>query len=190
MFRNSVIIMLALGLMGETSLFAADDEKLGSDASKKIAPQESNLVEQLVEKVRRSIAVITFTSRDGKRQGLGTGFVVDSDGLIATNLHVIGEARPVSVNLADKEYDVTSIHASDRSFDLALLRINAKNLSALALGDSDSLKQGQSVVAFGNPLGLTHSVVSGLVSSKREMDGRSMIQRFWTWMAACKGLSP
>src|SRR5207247_10946301 len=112
-------------------------------------------VEQLVEKVRKSIAVITFTGREGKRQGLGTGFVVDSDGLIATNLHVIGEARPVSVKLADKEYDVASIHASDRSFDLALLRINAKHLPALALGDSDSLKQGQSVVAFGNPLGST-----------------------------------
>src|SRR5438046_2142060 len=131
MFRNSVIIMLALGLMGETSLFAADDEKLGSDASKKIAPQESNLVEQLVEKVRRSIAVITFTGRDGKRQGLGTGFVVDSDGLIATNLHVIGEARPISVQLGDKHYEVKTVHASDRLLDLALIRVNAKDLPAL-----------------------------------------------------------
>src|SRR5438093_1494829 len=85
---------------------------------------------------KHSIAVITFTGRDGKKQGLGTGFVVDADGLIATNLHVIGEGRPVKVKLADKEYEVTAIHASDRSFDLALLRINAKNLPALAFGDS------------------------------------------------------
>src|SRR5438445_9345749 len=133
-------------------------------------------VEQIAETARKSVVVISFTGRDGKRQGLGTGFVVDADGLIATNLHVIGEARPISVQLGDKHYDVTSIHASDRSLDLALLRIEAKKLPALALGDSDSLKQGQAVIAFGNPLGLTHSVVSGVVSSKREIEGRPMIQ--------------
>jgi regulator of sirC expression with transglutaminase-like and TPR domain len=154
----------------------ADDKKADDQGHQKNVLQDSKTVEQLVEKVRKSIAVITFAGRDGKRQGLGTGFVADSDGLIATNLHAIGEARPITVELGGKHYDVTSIHASDRSFDLALLRINAKNLTALPLGDSDSLKQGQSVVAFGNPLGLTHSVVSGVVSSKREIEGRPMIQ--------------
>src|SRR5260370_1791459 len=136
--KNRFIICVPL-LASVTPFFRADDQNKKGDASNLV---QSKTVEQLVEKVRKSIAVITFTGRDGKRQGLGTGFVVDSDGLIATNLHVIGEARPVSVNLADKEYEVTSIHASDRSFDLALLRINAKNLTALALGDSGSLKQG------------------------------------------------
>ncbi len=177
MFRNSVFIFLMwVVFFTPASLFAADDEKPASQAPRKIVPQESKSVEQLVEKVRKSIAVITFTGRDGKRQGLGTGFVVDSNGIIATNLHVIGEARPISVQLADKHYEVTSIHASDRSLDLALLRVSAKNLPALTLGNSDDLKQGQAVAAFGNPLGLTHSVVSGVVSSKREIEGRPMIQ--------------
>jgi len=171
-----LIFSLTIFLSAPCVLRADDETKKANKQNDPAIFAPDKTVEQLVEKVRQSIAVITFTGRDGKRQGLGTGFVVDSDGVIATNLHVIGEARPVSVKLADKEYEVTSIHASDRSFDLALLRIDAKNLSALALGDSDSLKQGQSVVAFGNPLGLTHSVVSGLVSSKREIEGRPMIQ--------------
>jgi regulator of sirC expression with transglutaminase-like and TPR domain len=173
MIKKSLLIFTLLIIASATSSLRADDQNKKADPAD-VAP--SKAVEQLVEKVRKSIAVITFTGRDGKRQGLGTGFVVDGDGLIATNLHVIGEARPVTVKLADKEYEVTSIHASDRSFDLALLRVSAKNLPALPLGDSDGLKQGQSVVAFGNPLGLTHSVVSGMVSSKREIEGRPMIQ--------------
>src|SRR5437867_10981812 len=177
MLRTSTLIVFVLaGLITSVNTLARDDKKPADQAPLKATPPESKAVEQLVDKVRKSIAVITFTGRDGKRQGLGTGFVVDADGLIATNLHVIGEARPISVQLGDKHYDVTSIHASDRSLDLALLRIDAKKLPALSLGDSDALKQGQAVVAFGNPLGLTHSVVSGVVSSKREIEGKPMIQ--------------
>src|SRR5439155_8064964 len=133
-------------------------------------------VEQLAEQSRPAIAVITVTGRDGKQRGLGTGFVVSADGLIATNLPVIGEARPISVQLGKKKYPVTSVHASDRALDLALVKIDAKNLTALDLGDSDQLKDGQSVVALGHPRGLEHSVVSGVVSSRQKIDGRSMIQ--------------
>jgi regulator of sirC expression with transglutaminase-like and TPR domain/S1-C subfamily serine protease len=134
-------------------------------------------VEELVEAVRKSIVVITYSGRDGKREGLGTGFVVAPDGLIATNLHVIGEARPISVETNDgRRHEVAAIHASDRMADLALLRIAADGLTPLELADSDSLKQGQPVVAVGNPLGLTHSVVTGVVSGQREIDGRKMIQ--------------
>jgi S1-C subfamily serine protease len=59
---------------------------------------------------------------------------------------------------------------------LALLRIAAKGLPALTLADSDALRQGQAVVAVGNPLGLRHSVVAGVVSARREIEGRKMIQ--------------
>ncbi|HUG92556.1 MAG TPA: transglutaminase family protein, partial [Planctomycetaceae bacterium] len=99
------------------------------------------------------------------------------DGLIATNLHVIGEARPITVQTEDgKSYDVAAIHATDRAADLAVLRIDATGLPALELGDSDSLQQGQQVVALGNPRGLKYSVVAGVVSGRRDVDGRSMIQ--------------
>src|SRR6185503_6667541 len=95
------------------------------------------------------------------------------DGLIATNLHVLGEGRPVSVQLADgKQFDITAVHASDRALDLAVLRIDARELPALALGNSDDLRQGQNVIALGNPQGLNNSVVSGIVSGLREVEGR------------------
>jgi regulator of sirC expression with transglutaminase-like and TPR domain len=142
-----------------------------------VLADEGQSVEQVADGARKSVVVITFKGRDGQRQGLGTGFVVAADGLIATNLHVLGEARPITVRLNDgKRYDVQSIHASDRALDLALIRIDAKNLVPLELGDSDKLRDGRPVVGLGNPLGLTNSVVSGVVSAKREIEGRPMIQ--------------
>jgi regulator of sirC expression with transglutaminase-like and TPR domain len=103
--------------------------------------------------------------------------VVSADGLIATNLHVIGEARPIDVQFADgRKFPVTAIHATEKSMDLAVLKIDATDLPVLELGDSDELKQGEQVIAIGNPLGLRHSVVSGVVSEKRELEGKPMIQ--------------
>jgi regulator of sirC expression with transglutaminase-like and TPR domain/S1-C subfamily serine protease len=134
-------------------------------------------VEELANKVRPSVVVITIRGRDGKREGLGTGFVVSADGLIATNRHVLGEGRPIRVETADgKRHEVIAVHASDRKLDLAVLRIDAKGLKPLELGDSTTLKDGQAVVAMGNPQGLAHSVVAGVVSGQRTIDGRPMIQ--------------
>ncbi len=134
-------------------------------------------LEQLVERCRASVVVMNGSGRDGKSQGIGTGFVVAADGLIATNLHVIGEGRPVRVQLADgRQLDVTSIHASDRTLDLALVRVDAGDLAPLELGDSDALVQGRPVFALGNPLGWKYSVTSGVVSATRVIDGQPMIQ--------------
>jgi S1-C subfamily serine protease/regulator of sirC expression with transglutaminase-like and TPR domain len=133
--------------------------------------------EELAEQVKPCLCVITTRGREAGRTGLGTGFVVSADGLIATNAHVIGQGRPISVEFADgTKHDVLSVHAYDAKRDLAILRIKAKGLPALALGDSDKLKDGQAIVAFGNPKGLNYSVVSGVVSGVREMEGRKMIQ--------------
>jgi len=134
-------------------------------------------IETLTAAARKSVVVITHFGRDGKQDGIGAGFVISRDGLIATSLHVIGEARPITVQLADgQRYEVTEVHAWDRKLDLAVLRIDAKDLPDLRLGDSDSLKQGASVIAIGNPLGLEHSVVQGVVSARREVEGVEMIQ--------------
>lgn len=162
--RLSLVVCLGLCVLRPTA--AAEDK-----------PPAAKSVEQLAEAVRKSVVVITAPGRDGKRQGLGSGFVVNKDGLIATNLHVIGEGRPITVQTADgKRHEVVAIHASDRHADLALIQIETKGLTPLELGDAESLKQGQAVVAVGNPRGLTHSVVSGVVSGTREIDGRKMIQ--------------
>jgi serine protease Do len=134
-------------------------------------------VEELAEQLRPSVVVITVRGRDARREGLGTGFVISKDGLIATSLHVIGEGRPIAVETAGgKKYDVTAVEATDRAHDLALIRLDAKDLPALSLGDSANVKDGQPVVALGNPHGLRYSVVKGVVSGRREIDGQPMIQ--------------
>ncbi|MEX2111787.1 MAG: transglutaminase family protein [Pirellulales bacterium] len=139
------------------------------------APDAS--IEELTARIGKSIVTITSASRDGSRDNVGTGFIISPDGLIATNFHVAGEGRAVRVQLADgRGFDVAAVEAFHRQHDLAILRIDAKDLPALELGDTDLVKQGQRVVALGNPAGLRHSVVSGVVSAVREMDGRPMIQ--------------
>jgi serine protease Do len=146
-------------------------------ATKAPAGNQSAGVEEVYQRTRPSLAVISVRGGDGRQRGLGSGFVISPDGLIATNMHVIGENRPIEVQLADgKHYNVTAVHASDRHLDLAILRIDAHGLSPLELGDSEDLRAGQAVVALGNPQGLRHSVVSGVISGRREIDGRSMIQ--------------
>ncbi len=172
--------MLRLPIL-TASVFVLSVTVRGADPEKKPpqppAKSETKTVERLAESVRKSVVVITTEGRDGKRHGLGSGFVVAADGLIATNLHVIGEGRPIHVRTADgKSYDVTAVHASDRALDLALIRVDARDLTPLELGDSAGLKDGQAIVAVGNPRGLTHSVVAGVVSGKRDIEGRPMIQ--------------
>ena len=133
-------------------------------------------VEQIAETVRKSVVVITVPGRDGRQQGLGSGFVI-GDGLIATNLHVVGDGRAVTVETTDgKKYQATAIHAFDRGLDLAVIRVDARGLPVLPLGDSARVKDGQAVVALGNPRGLKHSVVAGVVSGSRRIDGRPMLQ--------------
>src|SRR3954453_6521133 len=133
-------------------------------------------VKDVAAKVRPSIVVISFAGREGSQQGLGTGFVIDKSGLIATNLHVIGEARPISVQTADgKSLPVKAIHASDRALDLAIIQVEATELPPLPLAD-EKPDVGESIVVMGNPHGLKHSVVSGVISGTREIDGRTMLQ--------------
>ena len=145
-------------------------------AAAEVMPLDKS-VEQLAETARKSVVVISVSGRDGKQQGIGSGFVISDDGLIATNAHVIGEGRPISVQFHDgKQVPVTSIHATQRAADLAIIKVDLKGLPVLELGDAATLKQGQGVVAIGNPHGLKHSIVSGVVSGTREIEGRSMIQ--------------
>lgn len=176
---RSLIWIVALVLVSGVSL-AADSEKSVPE-SKPSAPSQTKSetdrsLEVLVKKVMPSVAIVTHTGRDGTREGLGTGFVIGK-GLIATNLHVIGEARPIDIEFADgSRYAATAVHASDRKLDLAIVRIDADALPVLPLGDSDSIQQGQAVVAIGNPLGLAHSVTPGIVSARRDDPDQPMLQ--------------
>lgn len=174
------LTLLVAALAAATLPARADDEppeKPAPQATDPSAPAAAASVEELTERVRDSVVLVTSSGRDGRRTNVGTGFVVSADGLIATNFHVLGEGHGVQVQLADgRRVDVTAIHASDRALDLAVLRVDAKNLPALELGDSEKVRQGQTVIALGNPHGLKNSVVSGVVSGVREMEGRPMLQ--------------
>jgi serine protease Do len=168
---HDLVVALAVVLIGLCAGLSAT-RATADDAAAAVG------IAKLVEQVKPSVVVVTFTGRNGDQQGLGSGFVVDAEGLIATNLHVLGEGRPISVRMLDgTEYAVRAVHATDRARDLAILQIDAADLPALELGDSDSLQQGESVIAIGNPLGLQHSVVQGVISAVREdVDGQPMIQ--------------
>jgi serine protease Do len=184
-YGGRMIGLAGLWLLGMAScgqpLGAADEPQPASAPqaaeAKPTAAEQADRIEKLTQQTRQSVVVVTVTGRDGRQQSLGSGFIVSPDGLIATNLHVIGEARPVSVKtFGGKSYEVTAIEAFDRAADLAVIRIDAKELPAIPLGDSDKLVQGQGVLALGNPQGLAHSVVTGVVSGVREIEGRNMIQ--------------
>ncbi len=137
----------SLGLVLTSGVSAAEKASPSKKSKAASAATAEKGVETLAEIARRSVVVITHFGRDGREDGVGAGFVVSSNGLIATSLHVIGEARPVQVQLADgKRYEVTEVHAWDRQLDLAVIRVDAAGLPALPLGDSDALRQGTPVV--------------------------------------------
>ena len=95
----------------------------------------------------------------------GSGFIISSDGYVLTNHHVIEGTNKVTVHLADRREVDARIIGSDPSTDVAVLKINEKNLPVLAIGDSSKLKPGQWVVAIGSPFGFDRSVTAGIVSA-------------------------
>lgn len=156
---------------------AKEKAKPAPDANVSLADPKKMTVEEVTEMAKKSLVVISHYGRDGKVDGVGSGFVIGKDGLIATSFHVIGEARPIKVSFPDgKTRDVKEVYAWDRKLDLAVLQVDADDLVPLPLGDSDTLKQGSQVVALGNPQGLEYSVVEGVVSARREFEYSEMIQ--------------
>jgi serine protease Do len=99
-------------------------------------------------------------------EGLGTGFVYDKFGLVLTNNHVIEDGTEISVKLADQRELPAKIVGRDKPADVAVVRVEDKNLSPLPLGDSDGIDVGDWVVAIGNPFGLSHTVSAGILSAK------------------------
>ena len=105
--------------------------------------------------------------------GLGSGVVVREDGLILTNHHVVEGADTIRVDLADGRSFAATLVGSDAPSDLAVLRVPAKGLPALPFGNSDRMKVGDVVLAFGNPLGVGQTVTMGIVSAKGRATGVS-----------------
>ncbi|MCI5149139.1 MAG: DegQ family serine endoprotease [Candidatus Electrothrix sp. MAN1_4] len=106
-----------------------------------------------------------------KQHGAGSGFIISEDGLILTNNHVVDDADTIRVRLADKREFTASVVGADPQSDVALIKIDGKDLPTLPLGDSNKLEVGEWVIAIGSPFELSQSVTVGVVSAK----GRSRI---------------
>ena len=122
----------------------------------------------IAQRVLPSVVSISTRSIDGA--GTGSGFVIDSNGFILTNNHVISDAAQsggsIQVSLSDGTFYSAKVIGRDASYDLAVLKINASGLKALQFGDSDAVAVGDSVIAIGSPLGLSGTVTTGIISAK------------------------
>ncbi len=115
-------------------------------------------------------SVVSISTRTLTGGGTGSGFIIDSNGYILTNNHVISSAAQtggsIQVSLSDGTFYPAKVIGRDASYDLAVLKITASGLKALQFGDSDAIAVGDLVIAIGSPLGLTGTVTTGIISAK------------------------
>jgi serine protease Do len=100
-----------------------------------------------------------------KEQSLGSGVIVSADGYIVTNNHVIEQADEIKITLFDKRSFKARLVGADPKTDIAVVKVDAKNLPLIRWGDSDKLQVGEFVLAIGNPFGLSHTVTMGIISA-------------------------
>jgi serine protease Do len=121
------------------------------------------------------------TERVSKQQSLGSGFVIDKDGYIFTNNHVIENATEIEVQFNDskKTHVAAKLIGRDPKTDIAVLKVKpGPYLQPVELGDSDKIRVGQSVIAIGNPFGYSHTVTAGIVSAKNRVIGQGPFDNF------------
>lgn len=171
--RSNALLMAGIaGLVG--AIFGASssgslfgyDIKLTSVSSSIERPPGS--VADIAQRVLPS--VVSISARGVRGGGSGTGFVIDSNGFILTNDHVISDAAVdggrIDVQLNDGTTLKATIIGRDSAYDLAVLKIDRRGLTALTFGDSDEVAVGDAVIAIGSPLGLSGTVTLGIVSAK------------------------
>ena len=113
-----------------------------------------------------------------KRAAAGSGVIISADGYIVTNNHVVDGADELTVSLTDnKEYSARII-GTDKTTDLALIKIDGKNLPAITIANSDDVRVGEWVLAVGNPLGLNNTVTAGIISAKARTLGANGVESF------------
>ncbi len=130
--------------------------------------EQGSPLEKFLERFLGEEGIGKFRDRDSA--SLGSGFIISSDGYILTNHHVVVGADEVKVRLSTREEYDAKIIGSDKSSDVALIKIDATNLPTLKIGDSNKIKVGEWVLAIGSPFGFDHTVTAGIVSAK----GRSL----------------
>ena len=160
---------------GTTTVFSTVAGPASSSTRIPAETDDALTVQEIYQHAGPGVLQVTSTSVDSSdpffgpqpRVSLGSGFVIDKDGHIVTNYHVIENARQIEVNFSGDDRVPARIVGVDPSTDLALLRIDAqaRALTPLPLGDSDAVRVGDAVVAIGNPFGLERTVTAGIVSA-------------------------
>ncbi len=149
---------------GSVSGFGATDDEVAPPNP--LPPEDAGAVARIAAQVLPSVVSVETVSATS--QGSGSGFVIDSEGLILTNNHVIADAAEggqITVVFSGGAQAEAEVVGRDASYDLAVLRVERTGLPELDLGDSDAVVVGQPVVAIGAPLGLASTVTSGIVSA-------------------------
>src|SRR5262249_23508562 len=169
---------------------AASTEPLDDEEQNNISVYRKN-IGSVVNVTSKAVAFDFFYGL-GPQEGQGSGFIIDKDGHVLTNYHVIADARTVEVTLHNRKKYRATVVGTDRSHDLAIIQIKAPDLQPMALGDSRNLQVGQKVYAIGNPFGLSGTLTSGIVSSIRsvqEPDGVTIDEAIQTDAAINPGNS-
>jgi len=128
---------------------------------------------EVFEKVHPAVVNISTTTLSMNfwleiipREGQGSGFIIDREGYILTNNHVVAEAQKITVTMADGKKVSASLVGRDPASDLAVIKIPAKHVNGVTvLGDSDKIRVGQKAIAIGNPFGLSHTLTTGIISA-------------------------
>jgi S1-C subfamily serine protease len=207
--RPIAIAVLLVGCFFYFTTYRSGTFKTVSSPAPKVEITEAATAEPLdseeqnnISVYRRNIgAVVNVTSRAVAfdffyglvpQEGQGSGFVIDRDGHVLTNYHVIADARQVEVTMHNRKKYRATVVGTDRSHDLAIIQIKAPDLNPMVLGDSRNLQVGQKVYAIGNPFGLSGTLTSGIVSSIRsvqEPDGMTIDEAIQTDAAINPGNS-
>jgi S1-C subfamily serine protease len=146
---------------------AAGGESFDTEEQNNIGVYRKNIA--AVVNITSKVQAFDFFYGLYSQEGQGSGFVIDKEGHILTNYHVIADAREVWVTLHDRKKYKASIVGTDKAHDLAVLQIKASSLQPMTLGDSTNLQVGQKVYAIGNPFGLAGTLTRGIVSSIRQV---------------------
>ncbi len=146
---------------------AAGSEALDAEEQNNISVYRKNIAS--VVNVTSRVMTFDFFYGLVPQEGQGSGFVIDKEGHILTNYHVIADARQVEVTLHNRKKYKATIVGTDKSHDLAIVQIKAPDLQPMTLGDSSNLQVGQRVYAIGNPFGLAGTLTLGIVSSIRQV---------------------
>src|SRR4051812_38372478 len=167
---TSSCVLLILGLMGLTNPAAAQTPQSARRTPlvtvvEKVSPAVVNISAQSTVREADPFFGLFGLGTERQAQSLGSGFIIDRNGIVVTNAHVVEGASRITVTLLDGREIEADLLGSDRDADIAVLKVKASGLPAIPLGRSSDLMIGETVIAIGNPFGLSNTVTTGVLSA-------------------------